>query len=131
MSTKRNASCVQQVARTDRDDGGGGAGEIVGIIGGDQHRGREAVGFARNGRVDQRLLAREVPVDGGACATRLATDVVERGLGDPHPADARERRIDDLMLHQMRHYADECLIVNVSQVTLRASSPSTGVSGRE
>ena len=37
---------LQQVARTDRDDRGGGAGEIVGIIGGDQHRGREAVGFA-------------------------------------------------------------------------------------
>ena len=65
---------------------------VGGIGGGGDGRGAEAVGFTRDHRLQERLLAREVPVDGGPSAPGLPRDVVEGGLGDADPGDARAAR---------------------------------------
>ena len=74
---------------------------------------------------EERLAAGEAAVDGGPGAAGLAGDVVERGLGDPDPGDARERAVEDRgrrltggeALITMRQYCADRLIVSTCQAS--------------
>ena len=74
-------------------------GERVGAAGGVEHAVGERRDLAVEDRLHQRLAAGEAAVDGGPGAAGFLGDVVERGLGDADPGDARERGVEDPVGH--------------------------------
>ena len=69
-------------------------GERVGAAGGVEHALGERRDLTVEDRSHQRLAAGEAPVHRGPGATGFLGDVVEGGLGDPDPGDARERGVE-------------------------------------
>jgi len=58
----------------------------------------EGVDLPLESRREEPLLTGEAPVDGRPRATGFSGDVVERGLAESDPGDARERPVDDSVL---------------------------------
>jgi len=74
----------------------------VGGVGGVAERGDDAGGFRVAGGAEQRLLAREIPVQSGSRAAGLAGHVVEGGLADPLTGDTGQHRRDHPGLEDLR-----------------------------
>ena len=92
-----SAGCDAEGLRAGDDHGGDRVAEVVGR--GPPRRATAAAErrdlAVERPRASSCLAAREAAVDGGPGAAGLAGDVVERGLGEPDPGDAGERRVED------------------------------------